>query len=41
MIDAAALVQWQEPQGFGVIETTADKVSLSEPWPHVCCEECK
>jgi hypothetical protein len=37
IIDFAALAQWQEPQGFGVIETTADKVSLSDPWPHVCC----
>ncbi len=37
VIDAAALGNWQEPQGFGVIETTADKVCLSEPWPHVCC----
>jgi len=36
-IDAASLSKWQEPQGFGVIETTADKVCLSEPWPHVCC----
>jgi hypothetical protein len=31
-VDFAAL-----HQRFGVIETTADKVSLSEPWPHVCC----
>ena len=37
VVSAAALSNWQEPQGFGVIETTADKVCLSEPWPHICC----
>ena len=39
VIDAAALSNWQEPQGFGVIETTADKVCLSEPWPHMSVAE--
>lgn len=37
ILSCAALAKWQEPQGFGIIKTTADKVCLSEPWPHVCC----
>lgn len=33
IVSAAALDEWQEPQGFGIVEIDADNVCLDEKWP--------